>query len=242
MAALLAEEGGSPRFAMRSTLSTACLPWLPVPVQVLLRTLEETHPATAAHGRRVASKALRLAEFSHRCDALTLQQVLLTGYLHDLGKIAVPASILDKAGELDAEEWEAVRMASICGESMLKPFFPPGAPLVEAVRSEHERWDGGGYPDGLCGEQIPLCSRIVLIADTLDALQMHTAYRHARGLQEALKVLAAGAGTQFDPEWVELAVRLWSSGLRIAGPAPTPTPSLHSARQLQLVRDQRRAV
>lgn len=189
----------------------------------------------------MAATALRLAEFSHRCDAPTLRQVFLAGYLHDLGKIAVPASILDKAGELDADEWEVVRMASTCGESLLKPYFPPGELLVEAVRSEHERWDGSGYPDGLRGEQIPLVSRIVLIADTLDALHMHTAYRQASGMQEALKVIAAGAGTQFDPEWVDLALRLWSNGLRATGPAPTPIPSLHSARQLRFGGEQRRA-
>lgn len=210
-------------------------------MQALLRTLEETHPATAAHGRRVASTALRLAEFSHRCDAPTLRQVFLTGYLHDLGKIAVPATILDKPGELDSAEWEIVQMASTCGESLLKPYFSPGEPIVEAVRSEHERWDGCGYPDGLRAEQIPLVARIVLIADTLDALHMHTAYRRAKGVQDALKVLAAGAGTQFDPEWVEYALRLWSNGAAEPGPAPTPIPSLHSDRQLRFGGEQRRA-
>ena len=210
-------------------------------MQALLRTLEEIHPATAAHGRRVAASALRLAEFSHQCDAPTLRQVFLAGYLHDLGKIAVPASILDKAGELDPGEWEVVRMASTCGESLLKPYFPPGERIVEAVRSEHERWDGSGYPDGLHGDQIPLIARIVLIADTLDALHMHTAYRRATGMQEALKVLATGAGSQFDPEWVKYAMRLWSNGARATGPAPTPIPSLHSARQLHFGSGQRRA-
>ena len=112
---------------------------------------------------------------------------------------------------------------------------------MEAVRSEHERWDGTGYPDGLRGDQIPLVSRIVLIADTLDALRMHTAYRRAAGMPDALKVLAAGAGAQFDPEWVEYAMRLWSNGARGDGPAPTPIPSLHSARQLRFGGEQRRA-
>ena len=226
---------------MRSAPISPCLRLLPAPVQALVQALEERNPATAAHGRRVATLALQLAEFSHRLARPELEQVFLAGYLHDLGKLVVPVSILEKPGPLDRQEWEIVHMATTCGESLLKPYFPPGDPLVEAIRNAREHWDGTGSPDGLRADDIPPTARIVLIADTLDALSMHTAYRRPSGRREALKVLASGAGSQFDPAWVELALRLWGEGVRRPGPAPTPIPFLHSDRQLHFEGQRRRA-
>lgn len=217
---------------MNSPPLNACYRRLPQAVHSLLTALEERSPSTVAHARRVGAAAYRLAEFSRRMDQGTCEQIFLAGYLHDLGKLVVPMAILDKPAPLTPAEWEVVRMAAPCGESLLRPFFQPGEALVEAVRHEHERWDGGGYPDGLCGQQIPEWSRIVLIADTLDALRIHQAYRRASGASQALRVIAEGAGTQFDPQWVDYALRLWGQGLRASGPSPTPIPRLHSDREL----------
>lgn len=199
----------------------------------MLRSLEERNPTTAAHGRRVGAAALQLAEFSHRCEPHLLRQIFLAGYLHDLGKLAVPLAVLEKPEPLEPNEWEIVQMSSVCGESLLRPYLPPGDPIVAAVRSEHERWDGRGYPDALQGEDIPMIARIVLIADTLDALRTHQAYRRATGTRDALKVLEAGAGTQFDPYWVQMAIRLWGEGMVRPGPAPTPIPHLHRDHELR---------
>lgn len=217
---------------MPSDPLTEFLRLLPSPVHALLLALEERNPATAAHGRRVATTALRLAEFSHRCTPSQLRQVFLAGYLHDIGKLAIPLSILEKPDPLEPSEWEVVQMGSVCGESLLRPYLPPGDPIVEAVRAEHERWDGRGYPDGLRGAQIPEIARIVLIADTLDALRMHQAYRRASGTRDALKVLEAGAGRAFDPFFVQIALRLWGQGVVRPGPAPTPIPRMHSDNEL----------
>jgi HD-GYP domain-containing protein (c-di-GMP phosphodiesterase class II) len=187
---------------------------LPTSIQDLCWSLEEKSPATAAHCRRVAQTARRLAVSSQRFSSEQLEDIFLAGYLHDLGKLVVPITVLDKPEALNASEWQIIRNAAICGESLIKPFLAPGHALVAAVRSEHERWDGHGYPDGLSGQDIPLISRIVLIADTLDSLRIHSAYRSARGLGESLKVLAQGAGSQFDPEWVDFSLRLWKPEVR----------------------------
>jgi HD-GYP domain-containing protein (c-di-GMP phosphodiesterase class II) len=225
------EEEGSD-FSMPSDPLHDSLRLLPSPVHALLLALEERNPTTAAHGRRVAAAALQLAKFSHRCAPAQLRQVFLSGYLHDLGKLAIPLSILEKSEPLEPAEWEVVQMASTCGEGLLRPYLPPGDPIVEAVRTEHERWDGRGYPDRLQGAQIPEIARIVLIADTLDALLMHQAYRRASGMRDALKVLEAGAGKQFDPDWVQMALRLWGEGVVRPGPALTPIPRMHSDNEL----------
>ncbi len=186
-----------------------CINRLPLPVHNLCASLEEKSPPTAAHCRRVAFAAMELASFSYRFNEEELCAIFHSGLLHDIGKLVVPMSILDKPSSLSGAEWEVIRASAVCGESLLRPFLRPGDPVIEAVRHEHERWDGSGYPEGLQGEQIPVASRIVHIADTMDALRIHTAYRSARGTDESIQVLIEGAGSQFDPDWVDLACRLW---------------------------------
>lgn len=212
-----------------------CLNRLPLPILNLCNALEEKCPSTAAHCRRVGATALELATFSYRFDEDQLCSIFQSGYLHDIGKLAVPMAILDKPSRLSEAEWEVIRSSVLCGESLLKPFLQPGDPVLDAVRHEHERWDGAGYPDGLYGEQIPVASRIVHIADTLDALRIRTAYRLAKGQSERFQVLAEGAGGQFDPEWVELALRLWSNR-RSAAPrrkgVSSSVPIAHNNRDL----------
>jgi len=205
---------------------------LPPGVRTLLRTLEERSPSTAAHGRRVAEASAHLAAFSGRFRPVEVEHAFLVGLLHDIGKLVVPLAVLDKQGALTADEWEEVRLAAPCGHALIRPFFPPGHPVVDAVRAEHERWDGGGYPDGLEGASIPEYARIALIADTLDALRSHQAYRRATGLQDALMVVHGESGRQFDPDWVDRALRLWQVGPRQLRVPPTPAPDLHRACEL----------
>jgi HD-GYP domain-containing protein (c-di-GMP phosphodiesterase class II) len=211
---------------------------LPLPILNLCSSLEEKSPPTAAHCRRVGYTAMELACFSYRFNADELRTIFHVGFLHDVGKLVVPLSILDKPSGLSEAEWEVIRASAVCGESLLKPFLHPGDPVVDAVRHEHERWDGAGYPEGLYGEQIPVASRIVHIADTLDALRIHTAYRSARGILESMKVLMDGSGSQFDPDWVDLACRLWMPSqngpykLQPTGNPPTSVPVAHNNREL----------
>jgi HD-GYP domain-containing protein (c-di-GMP phosphodiesterase class II) len=123
--------------------------------------------------------------------------------LHDVGKVAIPNEILYKPGPLTDAEWEIMREHPVIGERILRrtPELRPIAPLV---RHEHERWDGRGYPDGLAADAIPIGSRIIFACDAYRAMITERPYRepmsHARALQE----LRRGAGSQFDPEVIDV--------------------------------------
>jgi putative nucleotidyltransferase with HDIG domain len=122
--------------------------------------------------------------------------------LHDVGKIGIPDSVLHKPGPLDEAEWRIMREHPVIGERILRQV--PGLERVAAaVRHEHERWDGGGYPDGLAGESIPLESRIILVCDAYHAMTSDRPYRSRMPREEALAELRKCAGTQFDPQVVD---------------------------------------
>jgi putative nucleotidyltransferase with HDIG domain len=138
--------------------------------------------------------------------------------LHDVGKIAVPKSIVNKAGPLDDEEWAVMRQHTIAGQRMLDKVGGSMTDVGQIVRASHERWDGKGYPDGTAGEDVPLPARIVSVADTFHAITTTRPYRRAQSPEAAIKELRACAGTQFDPEVVDALVRV------LARPgAATPT-------------------
>ena len=122
--------------------------------------------------------------------------------LHDIGKVGIPDAILQKQGPLDEQEWELMRQHPVVGERIIAG-TPGLSHLAPAMRAEHEHWDGGGYPDGLAGEEIPLASRITLACDALNAMTNDRPYRPAMTLQRARQELMAGAGTQFDPRTVQ---------------------------------------
>jgi HD-GYP domain-containing protein (c-di-GMP phosphodiesterase class II) len=122
--------------------------------------------------------------------------------LHDVGKLALPETILQKPGQLDEEEWKIVQQHTLIGERIIAA--AEGLEHVAlTVRSTHERWDGTGYPDGLRGEEIPLAARMIAICDAYDAITTERPYRNARSSDRAIEELRASAGTQFDPELVE---------------------------------------
>src|SRR5205085_128716 len=118
--------------------------------------------------------------------------------LHDIGKLGVPGNVLRKPGPLDADERALIREHPVIGERILGA-IPGLSEVARAIRHEHERWDGGGYPDGLAGEQIPLASRIVFACDTWYAMTSDRPYRPGMSTAEALQELRDGAGSQFDP-------------------------------------------
>ena len=120
--------------------------------------------------------------------------------LHDLGKIAIPDSILLKPGRLDREEFEVVKTHAVLGARVLADGKSEVLGVAEQiVRSHHERWDGSGYPDGLAGEAIPLVARLVHVADVFDVLVHERPYKEAWTVEDAAGEIRAGAGTQFDP-------------------------------------------
>src|SRR5262249_10578881 len=123
--------------------------------------------------------------------------------LHDIGKVGIPESILNKPDRLTAEEYRLVCDHPVIGESILSPVVRDPVVLA-AIRHHHERLDGKGYPDGLWGAQVPLLAGIIAIGDCFDALTSNRAYRNALPEDDALEVLRAGAGSQFDPEFVRV--------------------------------------
>jgi HD-GYP domain-containing protein (c-di-GMP phosphodiesterase class II) len=153
------------------------------------------HPELAAHGRAVARTAMQIAEvlgFSGR------EQVKLrvAAGLHDLGKLPIPAKTLAKPGPLDPDEWSQVRLHPVLGEQLL---LSAGLDEIAPwVRSHHERPDGTGYPDGLCGDAIPLQSRIIAVADAFDAMVSDRAYSAALSERAAREEIVRATGTQFD--------------------------------------------
>jgi HD-GYP domain-containing protein (c-di-GMP phosphodiesterase class II) len=136
-----------------------------------------------------------------------LQTLELAAKLHDVGKLAVPRSILAKPGPLDDEEWTVVRSHPAEGARLLAPYVPSDDVLA-IVRSHHERWDGAGYPEGLREEEIPLGARIVAVVDAFCAMIEPRPYRLARNEDAARAEFLAEAGRQFDPACAEQARRL----------------------------------
>ena len=122
-----------------------------------------------------------------------LDEVARAAELHDVGKIAIPDAILDKPGPLDAGEWSFMRRHTLIGERILLA-APALRPVARLVRSSHERWDGGGYPDGLAGEEIPLGARVVAVCDAFDAMTTERPYRDPRASADASRSCAAARG------------------------------------------------
>ncbi len=167
----------------------------------LTSTVEAKDDYTACHGEDVASLAARVA-LRMGLSRAQARDVRYAAMLHDIGKIAVPSEILLKAGPLTDEEWVVMR-AHAAGGGDLVARIDAFAHLAPAVRASHERWDGGGYPDGLAGEQIPLAARIIAACDTYDAIVTDRPYRPARTPVEATAELRRVAGTQLDEHAVD---------------------------------------
>jgi HD-GYP domain-containing protein (c-di-GMP phosphodiesterase class II) len=172
----------------------------------LAQVVEAKDPTTRGHLDRTAHYGLALAR---RIDpALAARPEVGYGFfLHDIGKVGVPESILCKPGPLTELEWIVMRSHPQIGAKIVEP-IPFMGEAVEIVRSHHERWDGTGYPRRLQGEDIPLGARIFAIADSFDAMTSDRPYRRALSIEEAIEEILAGAGTQFDPSCVEVFVDL----------------------------------
>jgi two-component system, cell cycle response regulator len=127
-----------------------------------------------------------------------------------VGKVAVPSSILRKAGPLDDSEWSFVRQHTLVGDRILSA-APALSSVAQVVRSSHERYDGGGYPDGLSGDEIPLAARVVAVCDAYHAMTSERPYRTARAHWEAIEELRRCAGRQFDPVVVAAFCELMNS-------------------------------
>ncbi len=170
----------------------------------LTSTVEAKDDYTACHGEDVAVLAERIA-LRMSLSSAEARDVRYAAMLHDIGKVAVPSEILLKPGPLNDEEWVIMRgHAAVGGELVGR--IDAFAHLAPAVRASHERWDGGGYPDGLAGAAIPLAARIIAACDTYDAIVTDRPYRAARSSAEACEELLRVAGTQLDADVVAAVV------------------------------------
>jgi two-component system, cell cycle response regulator len=187
---MYAEKGRSPRsFELQAR-------------DLLLGVLRERQPGLGEHVEGVGRLASELA----RRAGLDNEDVDVVGRaadLHDIGKMGIPDQVLAKPGPLSDEEWSLMRKHTLIGERMLS-VSPALGPVARLVRSSHERWDGRGYPDGLAYAEIPVGARIIAICDAYEAMTEERPYRTAVSPPEALDELRRNAGTQFDPELVEL--------------------------------------
>ena len=167
------------------------------PLDALLGALSARDNYTGSHSETVVELATGVAGRLglSRYEIVAVQQV---GLLHDIGKIGIPDSVLRKPGALDAAEWALMRQHSVVGAKIVAS-TESLAHLATMVRAEHERWDGGGYPDGLGGEQIPVASRIIFACDAYHAMTSDRPYRQAMPVDQALTELDHNAGSQFDP-------------------------------------------
>ena len=185
---------------------------MPLPVTIdadqLILTLaaaaEARDPYTQRHTERVADSALRLGK-RLGLQGSNLIALYRGALLHDIGKIGVPTAILLKPGPLNCEEEREMRAHTVIGERIVKPHAWATA-ILTIVRNHHERFDGGGYPDGLAGHRIPLPARIVSVCDAYDALASDRPYRARLSTEDATDTLMRGAGQQWDRELVSLLI------------------------------------
>jgi HD-GYP domain-containing protein (c-di-GMP phosphodiesterase class II) len=170
-------------------------------VEALAAAMDMRDRRTARHSEDVVCLARAVGELLH-LDGASLLELEFAARLHDVGKIRVPDAVLHKPGPLDEDEYEVIRCHSAWGAETLCGI--PGLEAVAAlVRFHHERWDGSGYPDGLCGARIPLASRIISACDAYAAMTADRPYRDAMPAGDALAEVMSGSGTQFDPAVVE---------------------------------------
>jgi HD-GYP domain-containing protein (c-di-GMP phosphodiesterase class II) len=167
-------------------------------VKSLASAIDAKDPYTHGHSLRVAYYSTILADGLHLTPEQR-EEVYLAAVLHDVGKIAVPESILLKPSALNEDEWVEMKQHPLHSAEILSK-VRQFASIAHVVRHEHERYDGSGYPDRLTAEGIPLASRIIAVADAYDAMTTSRSYRQGMPPEQALLLLSKSVGTQFDPK------------------------------------------
>jgi putative two-component system response regulator len=195
----------------------------------MAKLTESRDQETGQHLERVRSYAQLLArrlmespKFRHLIDDKFVRLIYETSPLHDIGKVAIPDCILRKPAKLDAAELATMRTHTTLGKATLDSALQkfPDAEFLrfarDIVAAHHERFDGTGYPNGLAGDEIPLCARIVAVADVYDALTSDRVYREAMSHDEAREIIIGGSGSHFDPDVVEAFLELSDTFARVA--------------------------
>lgn len=194
-------------------------------IDVIVEILNERDAYTFQHSYRVAEYAVKIAESMFEDDE-TVERIHLAAHLHDIGKIGIPDTVLNKPGKLSPEDMALMQSHSRKGFHILNriPLFKN---IARIVLHHHERYDGQGYPDGLKGTQIPIESRVIAVADAFDAMTSHRTYRKGMGMARALKEINAHGGDQFDPGVVEHFNRIAAGVSKVVTPAVQEVLQLH---------------
>lgn len=189
--------------------------------------LEDKDAYTASHSHGVVALSLMVAE-RLGLDPAARRRVEFGALLHDIGKIAVPAEIINKPGPLDDNEWEVMKLHTVEGQTMLDRVGGVLADVGRVVRSSHEHWNGSGYPDGLSEYQIPIESRIVTCCDAFSAMTTTRSYRKAMSFEAAREELIRNSGTQFDPRVVDTLLEVISEEQVAKTLVPAPATEEYS--------------
>lgn len=175
-------------------------------LEMMVKSIEARDPYTSGHSRRVAALSKSIAQ-DFGVDIKQVDEIENAALLHDVGKIhAEFAPLLSKEGRLTEEEWEIMKTHATKSAELVALFSRFRGNVLESVRWHHERWDGKGYPDGIAGETIPLGARIIMIADTIDAMSTDRPYRKALSFEKVVSELIKYRGIQFDPTLVDVTV------------------------------------
>ncbi|AEH45443.1 response regulator receiver modulated metal dependent phosphohydrolase [Thermodesulfatator indicus DSM 15286] len=180
-------------------------------LKALVKVLEAKDPYTKEHSERVTRYAVLLAK-EIGLSVEEIECLRVAGHLHDIGKVGIPDAILLKPGRLTPDEFEVIKAHPLIGAEIVG-HIGLLAEEAEIIKYHHERWDGNGYPTGLAGQDIPLLSRILAVADAFDAMTSKRPYRPAMSFVQALKEIKNGKGSQFDPEIVQIFVSVFKNFL-----------------------------
>ncbi len=177
-------------------------------IESMAAALDAKDIYTAGHSTRVGNMAYKLGAFLGMTEE-ELEILHIAGHLHDIGKIGVPDSVLNKRGKLDSSEWELMKKHPRIGYNILSKVKSLDE-ISNIVLHHHERWDGKGYPDGLCKEEIPMSSRIIAVCDSIDAMRSDRLYRKLISDNECLQEIIKNKEIMYDKNIVNCIVKNWN--------------------------------
>lgn len=179
-------------------------------IQVLANTVETKDPYTAGHQMRTADIATSIAK-EMNADNEMIKGIYMAAMIHDIGKINIPAEILNKPGKINDTEFSLIKEHPLIGAQIIEPIEFPW-PIGRIILQHHERLDGSGYPNGLEGDEILLEAKILGVADVMEAMWSHRPYRAAKSIQDTIEELETYKGIRYDPQIVDIALGLFRKG------------------------------